>query len=149
MEEKPVNPDLAANMKRLLAGRGIGLMRKLMGEAGVHVGQGMLHNALHGKTGNVRSLEKIARYFNVTVEQLLQPGLGDDMPVWPFSLELYQRVTKLNEQELQRLETAMRVHLGMDVQMDVINSTLARYRASVAEALRAAFRMSLKLSDDS
>lgn len=51
---------------------------------------------------------------------------SEDLPLWPFSAELHARVMRLNGQELQRLETAIRVHLGMEISLDVINSTLER-----------------------
>lgn len=56
---------------------------------------------------------------------------------WLFSTELYERVASLNPQELQRLETAMRVHLGMDLQMDVINRSLAKFEQQAGDDFRA------------
>lgn len=127
MAKDPENPILQANMQRLMDGRSIETLRAAMAEAGIQIGTGTLHKATLGKSGNrLASLKKIADFFGVTVDQLLQPELGMDLPAWPFSPELYQRVATLNKQDLQRLETAMRVHLGMDLQLDVINSTLQR-----------------------
>lgn len=134
--EEPENPILHGNMQRLMAGRSIETVRAAMAEAGVHIGTGTLHKAVQGKSGNrLASLKKIAEFFGVSVDQLLQPDLGKDLPGWPFSMELYERVAKLNAQELQRLETGMRVHLGMSLQMERINRILAT--AEGAEAFQA------------
>lgn len=79
----PVNPILAENMKRLLKERGLSLyaMRAQMAEAGVPIGLGTLSRTVAGQSGSrLQSLTKIARFFDVTVDQLLQPDLGQGEP---------------------------------------------------------------------
>jgi len=78
----PSNPILAANLRQLMRDRGIGgvgTLREAMAEAGISIGNSTLHRALLGQGGNrLQSLGKIARFFDVTVDQLLQPDLGAD-----------------------------------------------------------------------
>ncbi len=77
-ESAPPNPDLAANMARLMAGRSVGKLRMEMKEAGIDIGTGTLHRAIKGEGGNrIESLEKIAKFFRVSKDQLLQPDLGE------------------------------------------------------------------------
>jgi phage repressor protein C with HTH and peptisase S24 domain len=60
-----------------MGGRSIGKLRDEMAEAGIQIGTGTLHRAVKGELGNrVESLEKIAQFFRVTADQLLQPDLG-------------------------------------------------------------------------
>lgn len=101
-------PTLKANMLRLMAGRSIDAVRQQMGEAGHPIGTGTLHNALQGRAGNrIESLEKIAKFFNVTTAQLLQEDLGSAIDVWPFSAELREEISKLDPQQLHFVEKAM------------------------------------------
>jgi phage repressor protein C with HTH and peptisase S24 domain len=73
------NPILAANMARLMAGRGILTVRDEMGEKGISIGAGTLQRALRGEAGNrLGSLQKIAAFFRVEVDRLLTTNLGDD-----------------------------------------------------------------------
>lgn len=125
-QDEAANLVFKANFTRLANGRTVRQLRAEMADQGIAVGVSALSRAFEGKAGNVRTLGKLADFFKVTTEQLLQPDLGAGAARWPFSLELYQRVADLKAQELQRLETAMRVHLGMDLQLDVINNTLRR-----------------------
>lgn len=75
--DEPTSPALAENLRKLLGGRSIDTLRKAMAEAGLPIGQGTLHKAIQGQSRNrLESLEKIASYFRVTVDQLLQPNLG-------------------------------------------------------------------------
>jgi phage repressor protein C with HTH and peptisase S24 domain len=78
----PPNPVLAANMKRLMAGRSIDFVRRAMADAGVAIGAGSLHRALKGEAGSrLETLKKIASFFDVSPDQLLQPNLGHDLDV--------------------------------------------------------------------
>lgn len=130
----PENPALAANLKALRGTRSIEQLRQEMAEAGLPIGTETLHRAMLGKGGNrLSSLQKIAAFFGVTADQLLQPDLGVSGATWPFSEELYKKVSALKPQELQDLETAMRIHLHMDLQLDVINRTLAKYARAPGE----------------
>lgn len=76
----PANPILAANIRTLMKSRGIGgigALRDHMAAAGVSIGTSTLHRAAQGQGGNrLQSLSKIARFFDVTTDQLLQPDLG-------------------------------------------------------------------------
>jgi transcriptional regulator with XRE-family HTH domain len=77
------NPVLAENMKRLMNGRSIEAVRALMAEAGFQIGTGTLHRALKGETGNrLESLEKIAQFFSVSIDQLLLPQGDDLQPIY-------------------------------------------------------------------
>jgi transcriptional regulator with XRE-family HTH domain len=77
------NPVLAENMRRLMGGRSIETVRAEMAEAGVQIGTGTLHRALKGQTGNrLESLEKIAQFFGVTIDQLLLPQGDDVQPIF-------------------------------------------------------------------
>lgn len=107
------NPALAANMKRLRAGRSIGDLRAQMAERGIKIGAGTLHRAVLGQEGNrLESLTKIAEFFETTVDQLLQFE-GVDETYWPFSDELQQKVLSLKDEQVFRLENVMRAHLGL------------------------------------
>lgn len=108
----PESPALAENMKKLMAGRSIESLRSDMAEAGYAIGTETLHRAVLGKTGNrLVSLQKIATYFGVTVDQLLQPDLGAGVSEWPFTLELYDEIALLHKEDVLSLERAMWVHL--------------------------------------
>lgn len=110
------NPALAANMKRLMQARkigGIGGLRAAMAAHGLSIGQETVANAVNGLAKNrLQSLNKIAQFFDVTVDQLL----GVEEAFWPFSADLQQRVLQMDEGQLQRLEGVMRAHLGMQVE---------------------------------
>lgn len=114
-QDSPRNEALAANMKRLMAGRSIETVRLAMAEKGLKIGAGTLHRAVRGEAGNrLESLEKIALFFGVTAEQLLQPeGVGTQ--VWPFSLELQDAVLNAPPEDLHYMEVAMWSHLRRDV----------------------------------
>lgn len=113
-QDRPHSAALAANMKRLMRARGIssiGQLRSEMSQAGHPIGTGTLHKAVQGKLGNrLASLEKIATFFDLTAEQLLQPE-GVSTPIWPFSLELHEEVLRLPQAEVQHLEVAMWAHV--------------------------------------
>jgi hypothetical protein len=101
----PENPALSANMKRLMDGRSVQTLREQMGEAGLPIGTETIHRAMLGKSGNrLESLTKIAAFFGVTADQLLQPGLGADLTDWPFSQELLARVRELGPEDRARFE---------------------------------------------
>lgn len=102
------NQALAANMKRLRAGRSIGVLRAEMAAKGHKIGAGTLQRAINGEAGNrLESLEKIAEFFDTTVDQLLQFD-GVDETYWPFSEELQQKVLRLSDEELLRAENILR-----------------------------------------
>lgn len=71
---------VTVNIRRLMGGRGIasiGGLRDAMVAAGFKIGTGTLQRALNGGTGNrLASLDKIAQFFDVAAEQLLQADLG-------------------------------------------------------------------------
>jgi len=104
----PANPVLAANLKKLMAARSIEKLRSDMAEQGIAIGTETIHRATLGKSGNrLESLAKIATFFSVTVDQLLQPDLGADLDAWPFSPELYTEVRRLDDPGRASLEMAM------------------------------------------
>lgn len=101
-------------MKRLKGSRSVQDLRLDMGKAGFPIGAGTLQRALKGETGNrLESLKKIADYAGTTVDQLLLFE-GADESYWPFSTELQQKVLRLSDEELRRLENVMRGHLDME-----------------------------------
>lgn len=107
------NIALAANMRKLRAGRSIGDLRAEMAKKGIKIGAGTLHRAIKGEVSNrLESLGKIAEFFEITIDQLLQFE-GVDETYWPFSAELQQKVLALSTPEIERLEGVMRAHLGM------------------------------------
>lgn len=56
---------------------GIGQLRKTMADAGFKVGTGAIVKATKGAAGiRVGTLGKFAQFFDVTVDQMLQPDLG-------------------------------------------------------------------------
>lgn len=113
-----------ANLRALL-GEDVGAQAELARE--IHTPKSHLSAILAGRRGIGDALAaKIERHYEKSAGWMDQ----DQLPRWPFSTELYQRVTQLKPQELQSLETAMRVHLRMDLQLDVINRTLAKYTGS-------------------
>lgn len=123
-EHSPENPGLAAFMKRLRGGRTIAELRADMKARGFDIGTGTLHRAIKGEIGNrLESLQKIADYAGTTVDQMLQ--VGDlDATYWPFSVELQTEVLLLKDEELARLETVMRAHLGLPSQkLTVVGTT--------------------------
>lgn len=136
LPNEPADPVFKANFTRLANGRTVRQLRAEMASCGITIGVSALTRAFQGRTGNVRTLGKLADFFRVTPEQLLQPDLGAGVMAWPFSAELYQNVTKLKPKELQRLETAMRVHLDMDLPRDVINRTLEAAEPGVPSSKR-------------
>jgi hypothetical protein len=74
-DEPTTNPALAENMQRLMAGRSISTVRQLMADEGITIGSGTLHRAIKGELGNrLESLEKIARFFRISADQLLLPS---------------------------------------------------------------------------
>lgn len=105
-------------MKRLMKERGInstGGLRLAMAERGIKIGQGTLHNAREGNvqiSSRLETLEKIAQFFEITPDQLLQLQDMDDS-YWPFSEELQAKVLKLEAHDLNHLENVMRAHLRM------------------------------------
>lgn len=114
-DEAP-NPVLAASMKRLMAARGItsiGALRAAMAERKIKIGQGSLQKAVNGQaTNRLETLEKIALFFDTTVDQLLNAD-GEEA-YWPFSEELHEIALMLDDQGIHRLENVMRAHLGME-----------------------------------
>lgn len=71
------NETLAENFKRLAAGRSFGLLRRQMADAGVPIGMGTLHRVAQGDMGTRGvTLEKVAQFFGVSADQMLQPELG-------------------------------------------------------------------------
>lgn len=75
------NPALAENMRRLMGGRSIDSLRKAMADAGVPIGTSSLHRVLKGEGGSrLETLDKIAAFFDVSTDQLLQPDLGRSVP---------------------------------------------------------------------
>lgn len=110
--EEAENPALKANFAHLRAGKSIEDLRLAMKSKGYDIGTGTLHKMSQGKSGNrLASLKKVADFWGVTVDQLLQEDLGADLAVWPFSLELRDLVSKLNPDEIAALENAMWAHL--------------------------------------
>lgn len=109
----PRNPALAAAMKKLMAGRSIGQLRLQMKACGFDIGQGTLQRAIKGEVGNrLESLDKIARFFDTTVDQILQFN-GVDETFWPFSDELQQKVLLLKDEELLKAENILRGFVGI------------------------------------
>lgn len=93
-------------------GRSIEAVRDAMGKAGIKIGTETIHRAVLGKSGNrLASLQKIADFFGVSVDQLLQDDLGANADAWPFSAELYKEISSLEAEELQTLEVAMWAHI--------------------------------------
>lgn len=82
-------------MRQLMKDHGIssiGTLRERMGDAGISIGTSTLHRALLGQGGNrLQSLSKIARFFDVTVDQLLQPELGESTAAPGASTDTPQR----------------------------------------------------------
>lgn len=73
------NPVLAENVRRLMNGRSIDAVRRQMADSGLKIGTGSLHRALKGEGGSrLETLEKIATFFDVSLDQLLQQDLGRD-----------------------------------------------------------------------
>jgi hypothetical protein len=100
-------------MKRLRNGRSIGALRQEMLKEGYEIGTGTLHRAVKGElTNRLESLEKIAQFFEVTVDQLLQMD-GVDETYWPFTDELQKKVIRLSDEELSKAENVLRAHLGL------------------------------------
>lgn len=100
-------------MRKLMGGRSIERLRAEMAKAGYKIGTSTIHRAVKGEVGNrLESLEKLAEFFDKTVDQLLQFD-GVDETYWPFSDELQHAVTKLSPTELMRAENVLRAHLGM------------------------------------
>lgn len=87
----PANPTLAENMRRLMKDRGIGgigVLRDAMAAAGISIGTSTLHRAVQGQGGNrLQSLTKIAKFFDVATDQLLQPDLGTGEPAEPAEMK--------------------------------------------------------------
>lgn len=101
-------------MRRLMSGRSIGAIRAEMAQRGIKIGGGTLHRAVKGEVGNrLESLEKIAEFFDTTVDQLLQFD-GVDDTYWPFSTDLQQKVLLLSDEELRKAENVLRAHLGLE-----------------------------------
>jgi hypothetical protein len=68
-----VNHALSENVRRLMAGRSVETLRTQMADSGLSIGSGTIHRAMKGEAGSrVASLEKLARFFGVTVESLFQ-----------------------------------------------------------------------------
>ena len=92
----PPNPILAENMRRLMRDRrigGIGALRDAMKEAELTIGTSTIQRAVQGQGGNrLQSLSKIARFFDVTTDQLLQPELGAGEPSNVAPAESHRRV---------------------------------------------------------
>lgn len=125
------NSVLAENFRRLRNGRSLETIRDQMAAQGMPIGMGTLHRAALGQAGNrLASLEKIAAFFAVTVDQLLQPDLGADLDAWPFSRELQEKVATLSPQKLLSLEVAMWTHLDEEAPTDV-QERLRRARANL------------------
>lgn len=120
-KDLPANPVLAANMKRLMAGRSIGALRQQMAQSGLAIGQETIQRAVLGKTGNrLESLQKLAAFFGVAADQLLQEELGADSTSWPFSMHLLERISALEPEELLSMERAMWAHLNEDMPQEVV-----------------------------
>lgn len=110
-----VDPVLAANLELLFDGKGIGALRtEFKKRAEIRIGQGTLAQARAGQTGTrLASLRKIAAFYDVTVEQLLQPDLGRGNAEWPFSAELYERVERLGKTQRENVEKALAASLAL------------------------------------
>lgn len=103
-------------MRRLMAGRSIGVLRQQMAEKGLAIGTQTIHRATLGEGGNrLESLAKIAEFFDTTVDQLLQYE-GVDEAYWPFSEELQKKVLSLSDEELRRAENILRAQLDIPQQ---------------------------------
>ena len=108
----PENPALKANFNRLRGGLSIEALRLAMKDGGYKIGTETLQRASLGKSGNrLASLKKMADYWDVTPDQLLQPNLGADTHAWPFTDELQKRISQLGPDDLVALENAMWSHL--------------------------------------
>lgn len=108
-DEPLINEALAANMRKLMAGRSIETLRKEMKVKKLDVGTSTLHRALKGELGiRVESLEKIGRFFGVPADALLRPDLGA-YEGWPFEdLELFRRVENLDAKDRGDVQGAIR-----------------------------------------
>lgn len=84
MENEDEDPVVSANLRKLMndAGiGGIGALRQAMAERGIKIGAGTIQRALQGGGRNrVDTLGKLASFFDVTTDQLLQADLGLDEP---------------------------------------------------------------------
>ncbi|MFD1709821.1 helix-turn-helix transcriptional regulator [Ottowia flava] len=80
MKQSDLNPALAANYKRIAAGRGIGVVRQAMADVGLSIGGGTLARIAHGDPGvRIASLEKFATFARTDVDSLLRmPGVDDE-----------------------------------------------------------------------
>lgn len=75
--DPPINTALSANVRRLMDGRSVETLRTQMADAGLAIGSGTIHRAMKGEAGNrLASLEKLAQFFGVTVDQLLYSHSG-------------------------------------------------------------------------
>lgn len=69
------SPALAKNMARLSNGRSIGGLRSDMAGEGYSIGQGTLSRILLGDKGvRVESLQKVADYYGIELDQLMRDG---------------------------------------------------------------------------
>lgn len=76
--DQPINVALSNNVRRLMAGRSVETLRTQMADAGLAIGSGTIHRAMKGEAGNrLSSLEKLAQFFGVTVDQLFQAHDSD------------------------------------------------------------------------
>lgn len=78
VKDQVKNTALAENMRRLMAGRSVETLRTQMAEAGYAIGTGTIHRAVKGDAGNrLSSLDKIAKFFGIPVDQLFQANTID------------------------------------------------------------------------
>ena len=113
-ENLPPDSVLAANLARLMGQQSLQSIREAMAKKQIAIGQGTLAQAKRGHRGTrLATLQKIGAHYGFTVDQLLQPDLGATADAWPFSPELYERVTRLDKTQRARVEKSLVVALEL------------------------------------
>jgi hypothetical protein len=135
--DQPDQPELAKNMATLMKREGIGgigQLRAKMADAGIKIGTPAIVAALKGSGGNrVATLAKFAAFFDVSVDQLLQPDLGreaerDEAAPPPPG----QKFDALDSTDMRFLENLQVIKLDEDQLrevMEYVTNKAARLRA--------------------
>jgi phage repressor protein C with HTH and peptisase S24 domain len=72
------NPVLRANFLRLKGAKSYEVLREEMAQKGISIGSGTLNRLANGDMGvRMKSIEKVAEFFRVSADQLLQMNLGE------------------------------------------------------------------------
>jgi transcriptional regulator with XRE-family HTH domain len=135
--ETPPESTVETNIRQLMRQRGIGgivALRTAMTEAGHPIGNSTLQRALKGADRNrLESLNKIAAFFDVTAEQLLQPDLGAGLEERPIG-SVFDAMTQDEHRllaDFRSLTDEDRSELAAE-----IGKRAARTRAHVAKVLK-------------